>query len=65
MNQACHVTPAWNILYIKAPTYVVLSNMDLADACFLIWSKAIWDTRIYVLKALNRTFFDDFAITMK
>ena len=48
---------------VKAFRYTALSNMDLEDARFLIWSKTIWDTQIYVLKTLNWTFFFDDEIT--
>ena len=49
----------------KAPSYTASSNMGLADTRFLIGSKTIWDTRIYVVKTLKAApFYDNFALTL-
>ena len=42
--------------YSKASSYTALSYTGLADARFLIGSKIISDTRIYVVKTLRCTF---------
>ena len=52
------------LLYSKASRYTALSYTGLADAQFLIGSKYIWDTQIYVLQTLSCTFFDDFALAL-
>ena len=48
----------------KASNYTASSNKGLADACFLVGSKTIWDTRIYVVKTLSCMFFRLFALTL-
>ena len=48
----------------KALSYTALSCMGLTNACFLIGSKKVWDTWIYVVKTLCGTFFDDLALTL-
>ena len=43
--------------YSKASRYTASSCTDLAGARFWIWSKNIWDERIYVMKTLSSTVF--------
>ena len=48
-------------VYSKASSYTASSNTGLADARFLIGSKTIRGTRIYVVKTLSCTFLNDLA----
>ena len=51
------------LTYSKAWSYTALSYTDLAGAQFLIRSKNVWDTQIYLVKTLSCTFFDDPALS--
>ena len=44
-------------VHSKALICTVFSCTGLADARFLIGSKKVWDTQIYLVKTLSYTFF--------
>ena len=50
--------------YSKATSYMALSYTDHAIARFLIALKIFWDTRIYGVKTLSCTFFDDLSLAL-
>ena len=49
---------------MKASRYTASSSTDFAGARFWIGSKKISDERIYVVKTLGCTFFDDLTLTL-
>ena len=50
--------------YSKASRYMASRCTDLDNARFLIGSKKIWGERIYIVKTLSYTFFDDIAFAL-
>ena len=51
-------------VHSKALICTVFSCKGLADARFLIGSKKVWDTQIYLVKTLSYTFFYLVALTL-
>ena len=47
----------WETLHSKASSYTASNNTGLADAHYLVGSKVIWDTQIYVMKTISCTVF--------